>query len=87
MSVEKRKLVSIRREDFDRFLQGQGISLDEQEYVLLSQSKARKDEYSRPDQLRDNAKDRVGYSVLSFKQLENLIDVAFKLKKIERLAK
>ena len=49
MSAERRKLVSIRREDFDRFLQGQGISLDEQEYVLLSQNRARKDEYSRPD--------------------------------------
>lgn len=36
MERERSNLVTIRREDFDRFLRGQGINLTDRDYLLLT---------------------------------------------------
>lgn len=36
MERDKTNLVTIRREDFDRFLRGQGIHFTDRDYVLLA---------------------------------------------------
>ena len=61
-------MCSIRKEDFDRFLAGQGINLDNNNEIVLLKSDKRKKraDFRHSNQLRGNTMDN-DYKVLSFK--------------------